>query len=391
MTQSIVILGAGYAGLMMAHQLARKTRGLDVRITVVSDSAVFADRIRQHEHAARAVPQRSIADALSSSDVDFVLARATRIDTAAKQVVARGQAGQIVLSYDRLVYALGSMTDTQVVPGIREHAHAFSLKTAETLRVALPALVTRGAQLVVAGGGLSGIEATAEFAEAYPGLRVTLVTRGALGAGMSARAQRYLRAAFVRLGVTVREHTTVQRIDARMLQTDHGALPFDECLWTGPFAVPALARESGLPVNALGQLLVDDHFRSTADAHVYAIGDAARLSDPAHAHVRMACATASAMAPHAASEIDADLRGRPYKPFRMAYVARNVSLGRRDGVIDMVTADDTPRNIVLTGRLAALYKNSIGALVWRLVSGRMLFASAQPRRRVAAPDAAAIL
>ncbi len=77
----------------------------------------------------------------------------------------------------------------------------FSRSDVEHMRAALPALAAHNGHLLVCGGGLTGIEAAAEFAVAFPALRVTLATSGQLGAGASPKAQRYLRAAFARLGV----------------------------------------------------------------------------------------------------------------------------------------------------------------------------------------------
>ena len=132
--------------------------------------------------------------------------------------------------------------------------------------------------------------------------------------------------------------------------------------------MPALARQAGLRVNERGQALVDGNFYSLSHPEVMVVGDAAAVTHDAGAPLRMACATSTAMGAHAADALCADLRGRVHPPFRMAYLARNISLGRRDGVVDWVTPDDRPRNRILTGRLAALYKNLIGALVWRFIS-----------------------
>jgi NADH:ubiquinone reductase (H+-translocating) len=111
------------------------------------------------------------------------------------------------------------------------------------------------------------------------------------------------------------------------------------------------------------------------------VGDAAQLTGAAHAHVRMACATANAMALHAAAGLDAALRGNAHKPFRMRYAARNISLGRGDAVIDLVHADDSPRNRIVTGRVAALWKNAVAGLVWRMSSGRMPMLTPRTKRR----------
>lgn len=45
--QNVLVLGAGYAGLMAALRLGRRAAGR-ARVTVVNDSEAFVDRIRLH-------------------------------------------------------------------------------------------------------------------------------------------------------------------------------------------------------------------------------------------------------------------------------------------------------------------------------------------------------
>jgi hypothetical protein len=78
----------------------------------------------------------------------------------------------------------------------------------------------------------------------------------------------------------------------------------------------------------------------------------------------MACATGLPAAQATVRAITARLAGREPTPFRFRYVNQCISLGRRDGLIQFVRGDDSPREAVLTGRFAALYKEIIvrGAL-----------------------------
>ena len=132
------------------------------------------------------------------------------LDLSRRLVQFDPSSGLADLPYNRLVYALGSFTDPDAVPGLREHARTFSRTDAEALRAELPALAARGGQLLVCGGGLSGIEAAAEFAEAHPALKVTLATGGELAPGASEKARRYLRAAFARLNLNIELHESTR-------------------------------------------------------------------------------------------------------------------------------------------------------------------------------------
>jgi NADH dehydrogenase FAD-containing subunit len=73
----------------------------------------------------------------------------------------------------------------------------------------------------------------------------------------------------------------------------------------------------------------------------------------------MACATAMPAAQHAARTVAAVLAGREPRPWRFRYAIRCVSLGRSDGLVQVVHTDDRPRDLVLTGRAAARIKEAI--------------------------------
>jgi NADH dehydrogenase FAD-containing subunit len=73
----------------------------------------------------------------------------------------------------------------------------------------------------------------------------------------------------------------------------------------------------------------------------------------------MACATAMPAAQHGARTVAALLGGREPRPWRFRYAIRCVSLGRRDGLVQVVHADDRPRELALTGRVAARVKEAI--------------------------------
>jgi hypothetical protein len=112
----------------------------------------------------------------------------------------------------------------------------------------------------VCGGGATGIEAAAEFAAAYPGLQVRLVTQGLFASGFGTKIAAYMRQSLAHLGVTIQDHTTVTQVRAAEALTADGAtLPFDVCLWTGGFSLARLAREAGLAVNERGQILIDPY------------------------------------------------------------------------------------------------------------------------------------
>jgi NADH dehydrogenase len=316
-----VILGGGYAGVMAAARLASR----DAAVTLIDAAPGLAERIRMHQAAAgEEVPLVPYERLFRSLPVEVIRARVQSIDRGRRVVVtSRGE-----IEYDDLVYALGSRSFAPEGAVSVEQPRVIHerMRTAKTV--------------AVVGGGLTGIETASELAERYPGVQVTLIDRGALGARLSGRAASYLRAWMSAHGVVVREHTSV---------SDPRELNDDLVIWCGAFTVSPIGREAGLAVNERGQILVDQHLGSS-DLHIYAIGDAAIFRD-----VRMGCATALPMGAYIADL----LSGVTTEPFSYAFAIQCISLGRNDGIIQFVHPDDTPRERVLLGRPAAWVKELV--------------------------------
>ncbi|MBK8020249.1 MAG: FAD-dependent oxidoreductase [Chloroflexi bacterium] len=344
----IVVIGAGYAGALAALRLRR---GRGHQVTLVNASPNFVERVRLHQAASSGHRVESpLAPLIAGRDSRLVTERVTALRLDRREVQLEGGG---VLTYDRLIYALGSHTGSSGVPGVTEHAHR--LTGPEAAGRLYEALMARPAgRLLVVGGGLTGIEAATEIAEQHPGWQVTLMTGGTLGADLSPRGQEYLRRAFQRLRIEILERQRVTRLEAGQAFTADGRVQaFDLCLWAGSFDVSPLARESGFEVDRVGRIVVDAALRSVSHPEVYAIGDAAASG------LRMACATAMPMGAHAADNVLADLDGGAVQPHRFGYVVRCISLGRHDGLIQIVDRLDRPRDRIVTGRAGAFVKELI--------------------------------
>lgn len=352
MTTRIVVLGAGYSGQPAARLLARAR---DVSVTLVNERDQFVERVRLHQLAAgERLRELPLTELMKGTGVEVVIDRVAAIDPDAKSVVL---AGGSTLPYDTLVYALGSRMDVTSVPGVAEHAHTVAIAE-EAAR--LRARVAAGGVVTVVGGGLTGVEAATELAEQHPELKVRLVTGDVLGARLSEKGRRHLRRTFERLSIEVREQVAVAEVRADgVVLADGDHVPSDVVVWTTGFTVPRLAALAGLAVDEHGRLVVDESARSTSHPDVYGVGDAAAMHMSGGQELRMACATGMPIAQQAARSILARRDGRPVKPFRFRYVNQCISLGRRDGLIQFVNRYDEPVERVLTGRLAALYKETV--------------------------------
>ncbi|MFE2532128.1 NAD(P)/FAD-dependent oxidoreductase [Streptomyces sp. NPDC059371] len=361
MQHRIVVLGAGYTGAIAAGRLAKRLHREDVTITLVNPEPDFVERVRMHQLATgQDLKPRPFSEMFAGTGVELRLASVAAVDVDRRTVALTGADGPAELPYDTLVYALGSGWNDGDVPGVAEHADQVASRPgAHRLRERLDAL-DAGKPVVVVGGGLTGVEAATEIAEARPDLAVSLAAHGALGDWLSAKGRAHLRKVTDRLGIEVHEHATVTAVTADGVTTGDGRiLPAAVTVWTTGFAVHPIARATTLEVTERGQIVVDSTMRSVSHPDVYAVGDAAMAIGPEDKPLRMSCASGVPMAWQAADAIAARLAGTKIPHVSIRYFQQCVSLGRKEGLIQFVTADDQAVDHALTGRTAALYKELI--------------------------------
>ncbi|WP_406315862.1 FAD-dependent oxidoreductase [Streptosporangium sp. NBC_01639] len=361
MPHRIIVLGAGYTGAIAAGRLAKRLRREDVAITLVNAEPDFVERVRMHQLAAgQDLKPRPFDEMFAGTGVEPRLAKVTGVDVDRRTVAVVDVNGAGELPYDTLVYALGSGWNTQGVSGTAEHAYEIASRPgALRLRERL-ARLDAGQTVVVVGGGLTGLEAATEIAEARPDLDVALAARGGLGDWLSPKGRGHLRKVFGKLGITVHEHAAVTGVEAdRVATADGRAIPAAVTVWTTGFAVHPIAKATALEVTGTGQIVVDGTMRSVSHPDVYAVGDAAMVMGPGDKPLRMSCASGTPTAWQAADAIAAHLTGGKLPNTSIRYFNQCISLGRKEGLIQYVTADDRAVQAVLTGRLAAVYKELI--------------------------------
>ncbi|MBI1277930.1 MAG: hypothetical protein GC179_07360 [Anaerolineaceae bacterium] len=392
----IIIIGAGYAGLVATVRLAGKTRKQNVSITLVNAADVFVERLRLHEMAASpTIPQKRITDILDGTGVDFIQGIVTNIDLQTHSICVQSNGNDIHIEYDKLVYALGSTIDRESVKGVGEYAYLLNpsgKRSVEQLHQRLIETNTAGGRMLIVGGGATGIEAAAEFAETFPNIHIQLATQGQVGDFTRKEIADYMRQSLTRFGVTFQENTRITELRADTAITENGSpIPFDICLWTGGFAALPLARESGLTVNERGQILIDPFMRSISHPDVYAVGDSAQPVEQPNAPYRMSAFVAAISGAHTADCLSKVLRGQAPKPLSYVFYGQAIALGQNDAIAFMTYPDDKPKHPFLTGKagynlrgfflrffavLPELEKRMPGALFW---TGKGRFEAAKRR------------
>jgi NADH dehydrogenase FAD-containing subunit len=241
---------------------------------------------------------------------------------------------------------------------------------------------------VVVGDGLTGIESATEFAESRPGVSVTLVARGELGGRLGAGARSHVRQACERLGVIVVEHTEVQAVEAgRVLCSDGTVLASDATVWAAGFGVDPIAAASGLEVVDSGRVAVDRTMRSVSHPNVYAVGDSVHAIGDNGLPLPMSCASAGYTGDQAIAAIVARLTGRDVPRKKLVHTYNHISLGRRDGILQMIDGEGQAKPKCVGGRKAARIKAGVLRMSLWATSHPTLAMPTRQRRVVAVADA----
>ncbi|MEU9954918.1 FAD-dependent oxidoreductase [Streptomyces sp. NPDC050982] len=371
----VVVVGGGYGGVTAANCLARRD---GVSVTLVNPRPEFVERIRLHQLVTGSDDAVESFGEVLGGKVRLVVDTATRIDAAERWVSLAGGGS---VSYDYLVYAVGSGAADPGVPGAAEFAHSVSdIEGAERLRSALAATPVT-APLTVVGAGPTGLETAAELAE--QGRRVTLVCGDVLGPSLHARGRRQVARRLARLGVTVLEgpRTRVTEVTQDAVRLDDGReLPSAVTIWTAGFRVPDLAARSGLRTDAEGRLLTDATLTSVDDVHIVAAGDAAAMTDRPF---RMSCQAAVQLGPAAAATILRRIAGKTPAPVRMWFAGQCLSLGRDEGVTQFSYPNDKVNALHIGGRPGAGVKE----IACRFTLGKLVSGARKAGSRAAHGDA----
>jgi len=186
MAKTVVVLGAGWAGLPLAHKLLKYTlpKAKDgLKVFLVSPNSHFYWNVA----AVRGVIPGAISDEelflpiepgfaqYSAENFAFVLGTAEHIDPERNTLaVARNDGTQCSLSYDQLVIATGSQIRTKL-PFKPVGTHEETLSALHSLQKQIDAAKS----IVVAGAGPTGVETAGELAVAYRGEKdITLIIGG---------------------------------------------------------------------------------------------------------------------------------------------------------------------------------------------------------------------
>jgi len=347
-----LVLGGGFAGSYVARLLGR--RGA----TIVSPENFMLYTPLLPEAGAGTLEPRHVVVPLRQMcpHADLVLGRATALDEGLGVVHADSLAGPLEISYERLVVALGAVTRSLPIPGLREHGLGFKdLADAIALRNHVLRQLERASirpeapeelGFVFVGAGYAGVEALGELNDLahdalrfYPSLRrvpqrwVLVDAAPKILPEIPRRLGEYAARQLARRGVEIHVSTTLESFNGSEAVLSNGVrVPARTLVWSAGVRPHPLLRELGLPLDERGRVLVDETLRVVDRDEVWSLGDCAAVRNE-----RTPGGVDPPTCQHAlrqARRLAKNLTGRP-KPYGYRMLGQVATLGRHKGIAEI--------------------------------------------------------
>lgn len=300
MSAKILILGAGYGGLMTAVRLQKSLNYNDAEVTLVNKHDYHYITTWLHEPAAGTRDADNcridINTVIDTNKINFIKGIVESIQPESK--TAKLVDGQ-TLSYDYLVIGLGSEPETFGIQGLKENA--FSIRSINSVRMIKehieymfskyrnepdhPEYLT----MVVGGAGFTGIEFVGELADRVPELckefdvDPSLVKIYNIEAaptalpGFDPDLVDYAVDVLTQKGVTFLIKTAIKECnpDGVVLATGE-EIKAGTIVWTGGVRGNSIIEKSGFETMR-GRVKVDEYLRAPGHDNIFVVGDSALI------------------------------------------------------------------------------------------------------------------
>lgn len=375
MSKHILILGAGYGGVLSALSVRKYLSKQEARVTVVNQFPTHQIITELHRLAAGSVKERAVALPLEKlfkgKDIDLRVAKVERFSVENKEVKL---SDGTLLSYDALVVGLGSVTAYFGIPGLEQYSMVLkSAEDAERIHRHVEAKLAEYAKsknpadgtILIGGGGLTGVELVGEIADKLPEMtqkyginpseiRLLLVEAGpkilpVLPDNLIERATSSLESR----GVTFLTGLPVTHVEGNTIELKDGQkIVANTFVWTGGVQGNPLISECGLEVNR-GRATVNEYLQSTSHTDVFVAGDSAVVFAPDGRPYPPTAQIAWQMGELIGYNLSALLKGGHMETFHPVNSGTLASLGRKDAVATVGAS-----NSQLRGMPASLMKEA---------------------------------
>jgi NADH dehydrogenase len=289
---------------------------------------------------------------------DLLLGNLRSVDTEAQTATIATEEGEVVLSWQQLVLALGAIPRVLPIPGLAEHGLSFKslpdainlrnhvLRQLEAADAAADDTVRRAhLSFVFVGAGYAGVEALAELSDLvadamryYPRLRevprrwVIVDAAPKILPEIPPRLGEYAARELAERGVEIRVGTTLQSVgEDEAVLGDGTRIATHTLVWTAGVRANPILRDFGLPLDDRQRVEVDEFLRVRGSRNVWALGDCARVPNTkAEAPDPPTCQHALRQARRLAKNLQGDLQ-----PYGYRMLGQVATLGRYKGIADV--------------------------------------------------------
>ncbi|MFC0211318.1 NAD(P)/FAD-dependent oxidoreductase [Paenibacillus chartarius] len=350
----IVILGAGYGGIVTAIRLQKVLNYNEADVTLVNKHDYHYITTDLHMPAAgTGDPEKARVNILKLIDefkVDFVKSTAVQIRPHEKKVILEDG----TLSYDYLVVGLGGEPETFGIPGLKEHA--MNIRSINSVRFIREHIEYQFAKFkrepdrkdyltfVVGGAGFTGIEFVGELADRVPELckefdvDPSLVKIYNIEAaptalpGFDPELVEYGMKVLADKGVIFKIGTAIKECTPEgVLIAGDEFIKAATVVWTGGIRGNHMLDDAGFETMR-GRVKVDAHLRSPQFENIFIVGDCSIVMNPEGKPYPPTAQIATQQGECCAHNLVAAIRGNPLKEF--TFVNRGVvaSLGRGEAI-----------------------------------------------------------
>ncbi|OBY75110.1 MULTISPECIES: NAD(P)/FAD-dependent oxidoreductase [Acinetobacter] len=346
MSKRIIIAGSGFAGLWAALAAQRAihlaAQQQNIEVVMISPSPNVDIRPRLYEAVLENM-YPDILEILNVVDVKYVAGWVNEVNAVAQNLVITTTHGDTQsLSYDRFILATGSTGYMPPIPGLKDYGFSVStLADANKLDQHLKSLANKPDSaarntVVVAGGGLTGLETVTEMPERLRSIltetdiRVVLVDSSAeIGSAIGDEAAAVIREALTELGVEAKAGLRVTALDATGVTLSNGErIETETVIWTAGMRANSLTAQIAGEKDNLGRILGDAYLHAPEAKHIFVTGDTVKVptDDLGNFNV-MSCQHAMSLGRVAGYNAAAELVDLPLHPYSQPKYVTCVDLG----------------------------------------------------------------
>lgn len=386
----IVILGAGYGGLVSALKLQKTLHYNEAQITLVNNNDYHYITTELHQPAAGTMhhdrARVNINELITAKRVQFVKDTVTAIQPEEKKVVLEHQE----LEYDYLIVGLGSESETFGIKGLKEYAFGIrNINTVREIRQHIEYLFAKYRNepertdyltFVVGGAGFTGIEFIGELSDRIPKLckeydvdpslvrLINVEASPTVLPGFDPELVNYAMDVLTRKGVEFKLNIPIQECTENGVILGTGEeIRSQTVVWTGGVRGNSLVENAGIEAMR-GRVKVDSYMRAPGHDNIFIVGDCALIiNEEINRPYPPTAQIAIQQGENVAYNLSAIIRNQPklLRAFKPSIKGTVASLGKNEAI-------GVVGKMKLTGPIASLMKKIIDLRYLFIIGGLSL-------------------